>query len=157
MNDVEAGGVDWTSETDRLMVANMVIKMADINGPCKKRELHLSWTERICEEFYEQVEGRKSTVICLFISSFPRTAASSNMPSSPWLGHVPVPMIGTCPMPKIGTSDRIGGGLGVQPPVLGVTPQFLFFFIVGGSDIDPPSSSLVCKMSIFWIVIYQPT
>ena len=51
----DAPGIDWTSETDRLMVANMVIKVADINGPCKKKELHLQWTRRISDEFYEQV------------------------------------------------------------------------------------------------------
>ena len=51
----DATGIDWTSETDRLMVANMVIKVADINGPCKKKDLHLQWTHRISEEFYEQV------------------------------------------------------------------------------------------------------
>ena len=33
----------------------MVIKLADINGPAKKRELHIDWTRRISEEFYEQV------------------------------------------------------------------------------------------------------
>ena len=33
----------------------MVIKVADINGPCKKKDLHLQWTHRISEEFYEQV------------------------------------------------------------------------------------------------------
>ena len=52
---------------------------------------------------------------------------------------------------------ELTGGWGVQPPVHDVTPQFLDFFIVGGSDIDPPSLSFVCKMPIFWIVIHQPT
>ena len=37
------------------MVGNMIIKMADINGPCKPKELHVRWTDRITEEFYEQV------------------------------------------------------------------------------------------------------
>jgi len=54
-NDAEAVGIDWTSEADRFMVINMVIKMADINGPCKPQELHLRWTDRITAEFYEQV------------------------------------------------------------------------------------------------------
>jgi len=48
-------GIDWTSEADRLMTINMVVKMADINGPCKTKDLHLQWTDRITEEFYEQV------------------------------------------------------------------------------------------------------
>ena len=55
VNDDLAAGIDWTVEPDRLMVSNMVIKMADINGPCKPRKLHLLWTDRITEEFYEQV------------------------------------------------------------------------------------------------------
>lgn len=55
VNDEDAVGIDWSCEADRLMVANMVIKMSDINGPCKRRDLHMRWTERICEEFYEQV------------------------------------------------------------------------------------------------------
>lgn len=33
----------------------MVIKIADINGPAKAHDLHMQWTERIAEEFYEQV------------------------------------------------------------------------------------------------------
>ena len=55
VNDEDAPGIDWMSETDRLMVSNMVIKMADINGPCKRKDLHVKWTESISEEFYEQV------------------------------------------------------------------------------------------------------
>jgi cGMP-inhibited 3',5'-cyclic phosphodiesterase A len=54
VNDEDAPGIDWTVEQDRLMVANMVIKLADINGPCKVKDLHVSWTDRITEEFYEQ-------------------------------------------------------------------------------------------------------
>ena len=55
MNDDDAPGIIWTSETDRLLVSNMIIKLADINGPCKVKDLHVSWTYRITEEFYEQV------------------------------------------------------------------------------------------------------
>ena len=39
------------------MAANIVIKMADINGPAKRKDLHVRWTDRISEEFYEQVRG----------------------------------------------------------------------------------------------------
>jgi cGMP-inhibited 3',5'-cyclic phosphodiesterase A len=55
VNDVDATGIDWMSERDRLMVSNMVIKMADISGPTKPKHLHVNWTTRIAEEFYEQV------------------------------------------------------------------------------------------------------
>ena len=57
MNDEDASGIDWTSESDRLMAANMVIKMADINGPAKRKDLHVRWTDAISEEFYEQVRA----------------------------------------------------------------------------------------------------
>ena len=40
------------------MVSNMIIKMADINGPCKIKDLHLEWTDRINQEFYEQVNNQ---------------------------------------------------------------------------------------------------
>lgn len=50
----EGGGVDWTQEADRLLTLQICIKMADISGPSKRRDLHTRWTERIVEEFYEQ-------------------------------------------------------------------------------------------------------
>ena len=55
VNDEDAPGIDWTLETDRLLVSQMVIKLADINGPAKRLNLHKQWTYRIAEEFYEQV------------------------------------------------------------------------------------------------------
>lgn len=48
-------GIDWTNENDRLLVCQMCIKLADVNGPLKCKELHLQWTEGIVNEFYEQV------------------------------------------------------------------------------------------------------
>lgn len=55
MNDVNSPGIDWTNENDRLLVCQVCIKLADINGPAKGRDLHLKWTEGIVNEFYEQV------------------------------------------------------------------------------------------------------
>lgn len=52
----EGGGVDWSQEADRLLTLQICIKMADISGPSKRRDLHTRWTERIVEEFYEQVQ-----------------------------------------------------------------------------------------------------
>ncbi|KAL4232928.1 cGMP-inhibited 3' [Mactra antiquata] len=60
VNDENAVGIDWTVETDRLQVAQMVIKLADINGPAKTKDLHTSWTYRISEEFYEQGDEEAS-------------------------------------------------------------------------------------------------
>lgn len=55
MNIPEAPGIDWQCEADRMLVMQMCIKLADINGPCKQMDLHTRWTRRIAEEFYEQV------------------------------------------------------------------------------------------------------
>lgn len=55
VNDTDAPGIDWTNETDRLLAMQMCIKLADINGPCKIHNIHVQWTHRIAEEFYEQV------------------------------------------------------------------------------------------------------
>lgn len=48
-------GIDWTNESDRLLCSQMVLKLADVNSPLKHKELHLQWTNRIVQEFYEQV------------------------------------------------------------------------------------------------------
>jgi len=53
-------GLDWKNESDRLTISKMIIKLADINSPLKERELHLQWSERICEEFYQQGEEEES-------------------------------------------------------------------------------------------------
>ncbi|XP_067142319.1 cGMP-inhibited 3',5'-cyclic phosphodiesterase 3A-like [Centruroides vittatus] len=67
-NDDEAPGIDWLSETDRMLVMEMCIKLADINGPCKKYNIHKQWTYRIAEEFYEQ--GDEESALGLPISPF---------------------------------------------------------------------------------------
>ncbi|KHJ89832.1 3'5'-cyclic nucleotide phosphodiesterase [Oesophagostomum dentatum] len=46
--------MELLNESDRLLMAKMIIKMADINSPTKPYGLHRQWTERICQEFYEQ-------------------------------------------------------------------------------------------------------
>ncbi|ESO83445.1 hypothetical protein LOTGIDRAFT_133480, partial [Lottia gigantea] len=60
VNCDESPGIDWTSESDRMLVMQMVIKLADINGPSKARDLHFEWTRRIAEEFYEQGDEEQS-------------------------------------------------------------------------------------------------
>ncbi|KAG7265731.1 hypothetical protein CRUP_005246 [Coryphaenoides rupestris] len=63
VNDVNSPGIDWTNENDRLLVCQVCIKLADINGPAKTRDLHLKWTEGIVNEFYEQLAKLQESFI----------------------------------------------------------------------------------------------
>ncbi|XP_071380286.1 cGMP-inhibited 3',5'-cyclic phosphodiesterase 3A-like [Centroberyx affinis] len=68
VGDDPSTGIDWSNENDRLLVCQMCIKLADINGPLKCKDLHLQWTEGIVNEFYEQ--GDEESSLDLPISPF---------------------------------------------------------------------------------------
>ncbi|XP_050191344.1 cGMP-inhibited 3',5'-cyclic phosphodiesterase 3B isoform X2 [Myiozetetes cayanensis] len=68
VNDINSNGIEWSNENDRLLACQICIKLADINGPAKIRELHLKWTEGIVNEFYEQ--GDEEASLGLPISPF---------------------------------------------------------------------------------------
>lgn len=55
----KAADMDLSSEADRVLVAQTLIKFADINSPAKPFQLHRQWTDRICQEFYEQGDEEK--------------------------------------------------------------------------------------------------
>ncbi|VDM45318.1 unnamed protein product [Toxocara canis] len=55
----KAPDMDLSNESDRVLVSEMLIKFADINSPSKPYPLHRQWTDRICEEFYEQGDEEK--------------------------------------------------------------------------------------------------
>ncbi|XP_051029385.1 cGMP-inhibited 3',5'-cyclic phosphodiesterase 3A [Phodopus roborovskii] len=84
-------GIDWTNENDRLLVCQMCIKLADINGPAKCKELHLRWTEGIASEFYEQ--GDEEASLGLPISPFMDRSAPqlANLQES-FISHIVGPL-----------------------------------------------------------------
>ncbi|XP_062050889.1 cGMP-inhibited 3',5'-cyclic phosphodiesterase 3A isoform X1 [Lepus europaeus] len=84
-------GIDWANENDRLLVCQMCIKLADINGPAKCKELHLQWTEGIVNEFYEQ--GDEEASLGLPISPFMDRSAPqlANLQES-FISHIVGPL-----------------------------------------------------------------
>ncbi|KAJ6666235.1 hypothetical protein lerEdw1_000507 [Lerista edwardsae] len=84
-------GIDWTNENDRLLVCQMCIKLADINGPAKFKQLHLQWTEGIVNEFYEQ--GDEEASLGLPISPFMDRSAPqlANLQES-FISHIVGPL-----------------------------------------------------------------
>ncbi|KAG7231126.1 hypothetical protein INR49_027166 [Caranx melampygus] len=76
VGDDPSTGIDWSNENDRLLVCQMCIKLADINGPLKCKDLHLQWTDGIVNEFYEQArQGDEEASLGLPISPFMDRAA----------------------------------------------------------------------------------
>ncbi|KAI6184474.1 3'5'-cyclic nucleotide phosphodiesterase [Aphelenchoides bicaudatus] len=55
----KAAEIELSSESDRVLISQMLIKFADINSPAKPFNLHRHWTDRICQEFYEQGDEEK--------------------------------------------------------------------------------------------------
>ncbi|XP_025047597.1 cGMP-inhibited 3',5'-cyclic phosphodiesterase A isoform X3 [Alligator sinensis] len=84
-------GIDWSNENDRMLVCQMCIKLADINGPAKCKELHLQWTEGIVNEFYEQ--GDEEASLGLPISPFMDRSAPqlANLQES-FISHIVGPL-----------------------------------------------------------------
>ncbi|CAI5440893.1 unnamed protein product [Caenorhabditis angaria] len=83
--------MDLTNESDRLLLAKLMIKMADINSPTKPYNLHRQWTDRICEEFYEQgdEEMRRGMVITPYMD---RNDAQVAKLQDSFIAHVVSPL-----------------------------------------------------------------
>ena len=43
-----------------MLVMEIIIKLADVNGPMKEHQLHCQWTDRIAAEFYEQGDEERA-------------------------------------------------------------------------------------------------
>ncbi|XP_013860781.1 cGMP-inhibited 3',5'-cyclic phosphodiesterase A isoform X3 [Austrofundulus limnaeus] len=91
VGDEGLSGIDWTNENDRLLVCQMCIKLADVNGPLKCKELHLQWTEGIVNEFYEQ--GDEEAALGLPISPFmDRSAPQLAKLQESFINHIVGPL-----------------------------------------------------------------
>ncbi|XP_064627396.1 cGMP-inhibited 3',5'-cyclic phosphodiesterase 3A-like isoform X2 [Lineus longissimus] len=94
-NDNDAPGVDWTVESDRILVSQVVIKLADINGPAKSKDLHVSWTYRITEEFYEQ--GDEEAKLGMPISPYmDRKNPQLAKLQMSFINHLVAPLVNAC-------------------------------------------------------------
>ncbi|CAJ0586646.1 unnamed protein product, partial [Mesorhabditis spiculigera] len=105
-NDRVSSSLDMNNEADRMLVSKLVIKLADINSPCKPYNLHLKWTERICEEFYMQgaeEEKRGITITAYMDRSNPQVAKLQDS----FISHVVSPL--SCCMNEAGLLPILPG------------------------------------------------
>ncbi|XP_038549766.1 cGMP-inhibited 3',5'-cyclic phosphodiesterase A-like [Micropterus salmoides] len=110
VGDEGVSGIDWTNENDRLLVCQMCIKLADVNGPLKCKELHLQWTEGIVNEFYEQ--GDEEASLGLPISPFmDRSAPQLAKLQESFITHIVGPLCSSY------DSAALMPGRWVDPPV----------------------------------------
>ncbi|XP_035257277.1 cGMP-inhibited 3',5'-cyclic phosphodiesterase A-like isoform X2 [Anguilla anguilla] len=94
VGDDGSPGIDWANENDRLLVCQMCIKLADVNGPLKSRDLHLQWTEGIVNEFYQQ--GDEESSLGLPISPFmDRAAPQLAQLQESFIAHIVGPLCGS--------------------------------------------------------------
>ncbi|KAM9147879.1 cGMP-inhibited 3',5'-cyclic phosphodiesterase 3B isoform 3-T3 [Pangshura tecta] len=94
-NDINSHGIEWNNENDRLLVCQICIKLADINGPAKVRDLHVKWTEGIVNEFYEQ--GDEEASLGLPISPFmDRSSPQLAKLQESFITHIVGPLCNSC-------------------------------------------------------------
>ncbi|KAG7459227.1 cGMP-inhibited 3 3' [Solea senegalensis] len=116
VGDEGVNGIDWTNENDRLLVCQMCIKLADVNGPLKCKELHLQWTEGIVNEFYEQ--GDEEASLGLPISPFmDRSAPQLAKLQESFITHIVGPLCSSY------DSAALMPGRWVEPPETQMKPE----------------------------------
>ncbi|XP_076125499.1 cGMP-inhibited 3',5'-cyclic phosphodiesterase 3A-like [Alosa pseudoharengus] len=123
-HDVGAG-INWSNENDRLLVCQMCIKLADINGPLKCKDLHLQWTQGIVNEFYEQ--GDEESSLGLPISPFmDRSAPQLAKLQESFITHIVGPLCSSYDSAALipghwvappGGGEKEGGGDGTEAEV----------------------------------------
>lgn len=84
--------MDLTSESDRVLISQMLIKFADINSPAKPFGLHRQWTDRICQEFYEQGDEEKRRKIAISPYMDRKEPAVAKLQDS-FIAHIVNPLV----------------------------------------------------------------
>nr|XP_020455859.1 cGMP-inhibited 3',5'-cyclic phosphodiesterase A-like isoform X1 [Monopterus albus] len=116
VGDEGVSGINWTNENDRLLVCQMCIKLADVSGPLKYKELHLQWTEGIVNEFYEQ--GDEEASLGLPISPFmDRSAPQLAKLQESFITHIVGPLCSSY------DSAALMPGVWVDPPEGEMEPE----------------------------------
>lgn len=49
---INLGDLSWTNDDDKIEILCLGLKCADIGHSAKPSDLHLKWTDMVCEEFF---------------------------------------------------------------------------------------------------------
>lgn len=143
--DQKAGRFDWESETDKLLIAQVCIKMSDINSPTKSFSLHRQWTDRILEEFYGQgdEERRLGLPVSAYMDRYDPGQVAKLQDS--FLAHLVKPLVYSMDeaglLPLIDTRSLDNDDSETSPETAQPTPSPM-----GSSDAALPQSLLVLNI-----------
>eukprot|EP00899_Mesostigma_viride_P001406 jgi/Mesvir1/11266/Mv01066-RA.1 len=51
---------DLKRDSDRILLLQLALKVADVGHTAKPLRTHVAWTQRVCEEFYQQGDGERA-------------------------------------------------------------------------------------------------
>jgi 3',5'-cyclic-nucleotide phosphodiesterase len=51
--------IDLGTSADRIYILSLALKCSDVGHAAKENELHLKWTDKVCEEFFLQGDVEK--------------------------------------------------------------------------------------------------